>query len=1135
MRKPTNLIAFCRGLLVAVAMFVATAAFAQNVTVKGTVVDDAGVPVPGAGVLVAGTTTGTVTDIDGNFELAAKVGANLVISSIGYADATVTVPEGGVVNVTLHEDSEMLSEVVVTAYGQVKQSKQVGYATARVDTEQLERANVINPVNALQGKVAGVQIDAGGASGVTSSSAITIRGAKSLDKNNSPIWVIDGMIIQEPVTGALNGGDWGSQLKNLNPADYESVTVLKGAAATALYGSRGANGAIVIVSKSGKGMKRGLGIEINETLEWTNIYKSPVDLQNVYGAGTMYNISQGGLLADGSLQRTANSWGPKMDGQMLDQYLPSGQATPYVPHPDNWKALYQNGLNNTTNIAISGGNEKSSFRLSYGYMDNKGVFRRNEFDRHNISFRGNTELNDIFSIEVGIQYAFSKALNTASQGGWDWGNNAGMVTTYNMPRNYDLAEHVATYRDETGSVRSAPNTIGGTLTGYLWNRDMNTNQRSENSILADVTLRAHVTKWLDASVKANYNYYGYNHLTKGYPQNLANAGNGWTYAREGQTEGNYNFLAMLSTKEFTFAEDFTVRGNLAAEIYGNTAKNWWRKSTVGGFIVPGVFAFSNSVQNIGTNNGFNVTYTPRNMQTTSVFGIVNLGWKDQVFLELTARNDWLSSLTYPTYVLEGMNNYSVFYPSANASWVFSDTFELPEVMSLGKFRASIARVGMGTSAYATVKGYGMYSGTSIEGPNGSVSVFNPGIGTAFNPDLKPEIQQSIELGFDLRFFKDRLNFDATYYKTNTFNQILTVSSTAESGASSMLINAGNIQNQGMEFALEAIPVVTKDWHWSVGANVSFNRGKIKKLHDDVKQINFLTGYDGGPDIVAYEDGPFGVLVNPANSGYASPVWYDDEGRMVIAYDQALNDMPLFYALSLYDRNEPGDRDAHIIGKVEPDFLLSLNTSLSYKNFDLFISADGRFGGNFYSNMWKYGAPGGTFKSTLTGRDKEHGGFARIDNNGNTVYNGYMLNAVFAEGEQAPRINPDGKLGDMMDVGGMTYADAVAAGMAPTTTGAWYADNYGWGMINLPGALQDNTWFMLREITLGYRMPENLCKYVGANYLRVGLTCRNVCYLINKLTDHLNPQSISNNNPLTPVDIGAVPFYRTFAFNVTARF
>lgn len=293
--------------------------YAQEKTVTGTVTDaEDGMPLPQVNVLVKGTTTGTFTDFDGKFSL--KVPGNsavLVLSALGYATKEITVGTSSQLNVTLSPSSEQLDEVVVTALGLQKQAQSVGYATTKVDTKEIERINVINPVAALQGKVAGVSINLGGASGVTSSSSITIRGAKSLDKNNSPIFVIDGMIIQEPMTGALSGTDWGSQLKNLNPSDYESVTVLKGAAATALYGSRGANGAIVIVSKGGKFGKQGLGIEVSQTLETAQIYKAPIKMQNIYGAGSPNNGYEGDFLPDGLLQRTAYSWGPKMDGRVI--------------------------------------------------------------------------------------------------------------------------------------------------------------------------------------------------------------------------------------------------------------------------------------------------------------------------------------------------------------------------------------------------------------------------------------------------------------------------------------------------------------------------------------------------------------------------------------------------------------------------------------------------------------------------------------------------------------------------------------------------------------------------------------------------------------------------------------------------
>lgn len=777
----------------------AVAAVQQSGACKGVVKDATGEPIIGASVVVKGTTNGAITDLDGNFTLPkVKKGDILQFSYLGCQTVEVAW-DGKPLDITLKEDSQVLGEVVVTALGLPKQAKSVGYATSRVSTDEIERANVINPVNALQGKVAGVQIDMGGASGVTSSSAITIRGAKSVDKNNSPIFVVDGMIIQEALTGNLAGTDWGSQLKNLNPADYESVTVLKGAAATALYGSRGANGAIVIVSKGGKFGKKGLGVEVNQTVEITDVYKSPVDLQNVYGAGTTYNGYQGDFLADGSLQKTSASWGPKMDGRMLDQYLPNGEATPYVPHENNWKDFYQTGVNSTTNVAISGGGEKSSFRVSYGFTSNNGVFENNDFRRHNIAFKGNTDLNNIFSVEVGVKYAFSTAKNGASQGGWDWGNNVGMITAYNLPRNYDVAAHYAQYRDpDTKAVRTA---TFGTLSSYFHKMDTRLDQRSENSLLADLTLRAHLTKFLDASVKANYNYYGISTMTKVYGtgENYGPSGSG-QYARGGSNSGNYNFLAMLQLKEQEFKiaeEDFTLAAIVAGELYGNTESHSWSKSTNGGLLVPGVFAFSNSKNKIEP--VFN--YTPRNQQTFGLSAIINMGWRDQVFLELTARNDWLSTLTYPSY-MPGANNYTVFYPSANASWVFTDTFreQLPKWFSFGKFRASLARVGMGTSAYATSRGYGIYNQNTVYLPDrsGSVVYSTPNLGTLYNDDLKPEIQQSLELGFDLRFFNERLNVDFAYYKTNTKNQIMSVGSVAESGATTKLINAGNIQNQGIE-------------------------------------------------------------------------------------------------------------------------------------------------------------------------------------------------------------------------------------------------------------------------------------------------------------------------------------------------
>ncbi len=684
----------------------------------------------------------------------------------------------------------------------------------------------------------------------------------------------------------------------------------------------------------------------------------------------------------------------------------------------------------------------------------------------------------------------------------------------------------------------------GTLRGYLHNRDMNLYQRGENSFLTNLTLRAKIAPWLSASLKSNYNYYGISTLTEQYGTgvNYGPTGSG-SYSRGGNISGSYNFLGMLQSAGNKFnigGEEITFDAIVAAELYGNTESHSWSKGTRGGLVNPGIFAFSNSVNKIEPE--FN--YTPRNNQTIGVSGIMNFGWREQLYLEVTARNDWLSTLTYPTYITNGENNYSVFYPSANASWVFTETFEesMPEWFSFGKLRASISRVGMGTSAYATAKGFGVFSQSAQYDPyRNSVLIANPNIGeTSYNSNLKPEIQQSMEFGLDLRFLNEGLNLDVTYYKTNTFNQILSVGAVMESGARNQLINAGNIQNQGLEVEFEVTPIRTADYRWSIGTNFTLNRGKIIELDDNIKEWQLMGGYDAGPEIWAYEGGKFGVMTSYYNSNTASPVYrFNNEddpndprnGKPVIYYAGKAGSPNPAYVYYLRTEYEKGNIDRQIVGKVEPDYLLSFHTSFSYKNFDFYGLIDGRVGGNFYSNTYKYAAPMGTLKSTLEGRGKENGGLPRVNYKGETVYDAINLDAVFDEGSTAPLVSdPETRI----DVSGLTYAEGLAKGIQPMMTSTFYMYNYGWGMPADLG-MQDNTWFSLREISLGYRMPENILSKFGANYLRVGVTGRNLGYLVNKLTDGLNPESISSNNPLKPLDIGGVPFSRTYSINLTVRF
>ncbi len=1112
-------------------------AIAQH-AVTGTVVSASdGAGLPGVTVSEKGTTNGTLTDVDGKFSIrVASEKSTIVFSFVGMKSMTEAVNGRKVINLKMVATEVGLDEVVVTALGVNKQPRQLGYATSTIKPAEVIATNTVNPINALQGKVAGVNINIVGTSGVTSSSSITIRGAKSIDKNNSPIFVIDGIVMENNITDTYGGKDWGSQLKNLNPDDYSSITVLKGAAATALYGSRGANGAIVIVSKGGVSRK-GVGVEISQTFKQENIYASHIKLQNEYGAGTAWNGYDGGLLADGTLSKTTNSMGLKMDGQLLDQYYRNGEKTPYSPHPNNWKDLYQNGNYSNTNVAINGGNDKAVYRLSYSYMDDKGVLKNNEFKRNSVSFKTNGQINKIFSVEFGLNYVKSKARNAYDQGFYREGYNLGLMTVYYMPRSLDLKDFYNNYRDPITNAQKTQS-VYGTIASFLHRLDYYDEVRDEETMLTNLTLKAQIAPWIDASAKANYNMYNtFNRRTE-YGSGPYLSGGGY-YGTNGTRRGSYNFLFMLHANKKLMNNDLDIDFRIANEIYGNTANESWAKGTNGGLIVPGLFAFSNSVNTIVPTYG----YTPRNSEVIGLSGILNFSWKNQLFLELTARNDWNSSLLYPTWI-GGENNYSVFYPSANLSWVATDTYrdQLPEWFSFGKLRASLARVGMGTAVYGTSSGAGGFSqSTTYDQDKNSVVIASPNIGTIPNTNLKPEIQQSLELGTDIRFVEDRFGLDFTFYKTNTFNQIMTLGNVTESGATTRKINAGNIQNKGFEIQLDMDPIRTKKLRWNVMANFTVNHSKIIKLHDEIKEWQIMGVADAGPEIWAREGGEFGVITSAYNNTSASaPALFNNpadandprNGKRILKYDGTAGSPNATQFYIYATEASVGIKDRKILGKIEPDFLAGLNTSLYYKGFDLYCQVDTRVGGNFFSHSYKYGMGRASLEESLNGRDLAHGGLARLNYKGETVYDGLMLDAVFADGQMAPSKTDPTKT---VNVGGKTYKEVVESGLInPVQATAFYGDSYGWGA-NVQDPIMENTWVALREITFGYKFPEKILSKIGMQYARLAFSARNIGYLYNGLKNGLNPESVQSNNPLTPYEYGGVPYSRNYSITLNVKF
>lgn len=1112
-------------------------AYAQK-NVTGTVREPSG-PIPGVSVSVKGTSKATQTNAAGSFTISATDEDVLIFSAIGFLRQEIRVGDRSQINVTMVERNEVLEEVtVVGALGIQKDNKKLGYAVTTVKGEDLTRTNTVNPIAALQGKVAGVNINVMGAAGIQTSPSIQIRGSKVLgnspgQSNNQPIFVIDGNIIQNNQINA-DDVDGGSQLKNLNPDDYESITVLKGAAATSLYGSRGLNGAVVITTKKGKA-GQGLGIEFNSTYQTQNIYRSPLELQNIYGQGSL-STREGNFAADGSQAATAGSWGPKMDGSMHPAPYDATKMVPYSPQPDAWKFFYQDGNYINNNLALSGGGDKFNYRLSYSNNSSKGMLPNNALKRNSVDLKVGVDLNKIFFSEIGISYANTIAENFYGQGRYyhSGGENLGF-NTYYLPRSIDYYDWHANYRNADNSTKSPGNTNLDRVIGAFTRLDKNNFEREENSILGYTQLKAQVNPWLDFSGKLSVNFYKINTETKNYGNEKDNRGG--EYAITGNYTNTYNMLFMgHATKEIT--KDLNLDFRLINEIYGDRKGENYGGRTNGGLIVPNQFFLANSLGAIQDNYYFkNGDYPgpqyPSSL-TVGLGGIINLSYKDYLNLELTGRNDWISALAYPANI-PGENNFSIFYPSANLSYSIYDHLKerMPELFSSARLRASLAYVGNAGVAgpYNTNRGY---VPISIINGNGTAV----GGATEFQANIKPNLtlraqkQRSIELGTNFGLLKELINIDFAWYKTNTLDQLLNLGGVMETGRDKLFLNAGNIQNRGYELLVNVNPIRSKDWRLDVAVNLAQNKSKIIEFGNGIKEWELSGGYDGA-NVWAYEGGDFGVLT--ANPGSTVKIDPKTGWPIVVVSDILESTDPLTkYRVQTFDyevNEETATQRRIALGKVEPNLVGGINANLRYKNFSLFTQVDGRFGGHVYSQAYSYGMGQGTLEESLYGRDQEHGGVARVDSyNGQTRYDGVIPDVVFAEGQMST-LKPG------TNIGGLTFRQAYDQGLVEPWKASWYhAYTNGWATnLNTGGSVSKNSWIMLREITLGYTLPTEFLNKVRIQGARLSFSARNIGYLYRTLSGGQNPESLQSNDPFRPYITGGVPFSRSYSVSLNVRF
>lgn len=1075
----------------------------QQKTITGTITDEAGEPLIGVVVKVVGTTLGAVTDFDGNYSVKVPDDVkSLEFSYLGYSPQTIAIGNKSSIDVVMKVDAQSLDDVVVTALGMKRSEKSLGYAMKELKGDELN-TNLINPVAALQGKVAGVDIS-GSDGGMFGSSKVQIRGVSTLGKNNQPIYVIDGMILDNSVKEgnpdwASDPGDFGNELKNLNPDDFASVSVLKGAAATALYGSRGMNGAIVITTKSGKS-GQGLGVTFSQSLGFDKVTSAP-KLQNSFGpgyragsgnnSGDVFNsYNQYQKNADGQFSLVPSigtSWGPAFDGQTVQNY--DGTMTSYKARKNNFKDAYSTGFSSNTNLAVSGGNETTTFYTSLSFRHANGTLPNNQFDRFSFFAKASHKIANRVTIEAGMSFANSMPKNPLRNIGENFVNGT-------WSRAYDPSYLKDKYRGDyqTGLASSDYGDKYGNVPGRgtWWSLYENSSERKETSVRPTLKLNVDVLDWLKFVAEGSYNYYYVRSQDKQLGSGYDNEGGyyGMSLSTKEQTNVNANFMV---NKNFG---DWTVNGFLRGEYFENF-EQFQSMETNGGLIIPGQYFINNSKQT--------PRYSALIQGTKKMFSIAfqaGTSWKDQVFVDVTGRNDWSSSLVYA----DGHGNYSYFYPSINGSWLVSNTFrdKLPDWVTFGKLRASWAQVGNDTSPYSINSAYGV---NIYDGPNGNYyGLTTPN--TIISPNLKPERKNSWEVGLDWRFFDSRLGVDFTYYKENTKDQIMYIALPGQSGVQNQLINAGNIQNSGIELAVNVVPIRTKDWEWSLDLTYTRNRNKIIELHEEVADYITLAGSLYGNyriASVAKIGAAYGTLITD------NSIQYDEKSGLPM-----LNWVDTGRGAH-YLRNGSEIKE---IGSINPDFLGGIGSTLKYKDWSLHIGLDMRFGGYVASYNSRYGRAYGFTETALYGAPG-HGGLTWTSKYpGAGVYDdGIIPEGIIAAGTEITM--PQGgkyyvKAGSVSSTG-ETYQELYDKGIIePTHNSFWNTYNYSWNGEGSNRGIVDESWvkklnyIALRDISLTYRVPQSFANKIKARNMSLTASGHNLGYLLNSMPNKENPESVSGN-------------------------
>ena len=1068
-------------LTISVLLAAASAAFAQT-QVSGTVTDPSGAPLPGVYVYIEGTNVGTVTDAKGEYSLAVREGDAVKFNFFGMRDVLVTYDGKPTINVQMVEDAIGLDEVVVTATGMTRQEKTLGYASTTVRSDEITKGHAADALSGLSGKVAGVQISSAGATGT--SQKVIVRGYSSFS-SNSPLYVVVGIPMSNSTMGVQelnNSIDFGNQAADINPEDIESITILKGASATALYGSRAGNGAVLITTKRGQ-QNETVKVTYDGSFQASSVLRIP-QLQNKFGQGWFYDYFGANVFTNYSPTENG-SWGNLLDGRKVE-WRPGASwyndadpsYTTFDYKPNSLKNFYSTGFEANNTVTLQGGSKNTGFIVSYGNIYSNGILPGNNdlYKRNNFSFRGNTKIKDGLAW---LNYAMNYIRKEVHNGMTGQGGNGSVIyqDILQYPVNIDYAD----LRDWHSIYNNADNFYTPYAQNPWWILDNNWGDYTDDRVYGNAEFGLQIIKGLQLIARGgldvtNYIEKEFNNVWSFNPGSYADdegasVENG-TYdqyaVRTSQMDGN-----VFLNADYRIGEDWSIHG--VAGVNANQRASQSLSGSLKGLSVDGWASFLN------TSGAVPEAYASSSMRRlVGAYAQADFGWKDAVYLTLSARNDWSSTLP--------IDKNSFFYWGANASIILTDLFPAikSDVLSFLKIRGGYGKTGNDAPTYYTSSYYTLGSGSfsfgSLTFPlNSYVGLIRSS--RVPNTTLMPEISTEAEVGLDARFFDNRLNFDVALYNKLTENQIVNATLAPESGYTSAVRNVGKIRNKGIELTVGLVPVRTKDFEWDVAYTFSKNVNKVEALWDDVTEYA-IYGLSAGPQLKSIV-------------GESIATWVDYKINTV----EDKNSPYYGYVIVNPSTGFPtyDNTKYETLGKSDPDFTMGLNTNLRYKNLSFGASFDYRKGGLMYSSTKGIVLFDGNAEETMYNlRDPWVWPHSVIATN-----NGYKENNVPVTNQY-------------------------------NVNGAYYP-NYNY--VQYREELLDKTYIKLRELNLTYRMPEKWFQNVNwLSSVSVGLVGRNLLMWTPK-QGLIDPDNTNYGNDLTSQygEYYSAPSTRTVGANVKLVF